>query len=103
MPPLRPGPTRLAPHQRGRQGRHGDYRPDSIRNGTGPCSAAGHDRGPLHVGVLHVAARPTAGLVRPRHLVAMDGFTGFKTATSQELPHANAVTDPFHVVRVRRC
>ena len=30
----------------------------------------------------------------------MDGFTGFKTATSQELPGAVAVMDPFHVVRL---
>lgn len=33
-------------------------------------------------------------------VVAMDGFTGFKTATSQELPQATAVMDPFHVVRL---
>jgi transposase len=31
-------------------------------------------------------------------VVAMDGFTGFKTATSEELPDAVAVMDPFHVV-----
>jgi transposase len=31
-------------------------------------------------------------------VVAMDGFTGFKTATSEELPEATAVMDPFHVV-----
>jgi len=30
----------------------------------------------------------------------MDGFTGFKTATTEELPHAVAVMDPFHVVRL---
>ena len=30
----------------------------------------------------------------------MDGFTGFKTATAEELPDAVAVTDPFHVVRL---
>jgi transposase len=29
-------------------------------------------------------------------VVAMDGFTGFKTATSQELPQAVAVMDPFY-------
>jgi transposase len=34
-------------------------------------------------------------------VVAMDGFTGFKTATAEELPEAVAVMDPFHVVRVR--
>lgn len=32
--------------------------------------------------------------------VAMDGFTGFKTATAEELPEAVAVMDPFHVVRL---
>ena len=31
-------------------------------------------------------------------VVAMDGFTGFKTATAEELPDAVAVMDPFHVV-----
>jgi len=30
----------------------------------------------------------------------MDGFTGFKTATTEELPDATAVMDPFHVVRL---
>ena len=43
---------------------------------------------------------------RPQHwrdgveVVAMDGFTGFKTATAEELPDAVAVMDPFHVVRL---
>jgi transposase len=30
----------------------------------------------------------------------MDGFTGFKSATTEELPDAIAVMDPFHVVRL---
>ena len=30
--------------------------------------------------------------------VAMDGFTGFKTAAAKEIPQAVAVMDPFHVV-----
>jgi transposase len=33
-------------------------------------------------------------------VVAMDGFTGFKTASTEELPTAAAVMDPFHVVRL---
>jgi transposase len=33
-------------------------------------------------------------------VVAMDGFTGFKTATTEDLPDAVAVMDPFHVVRL---
>lgn len=31
-------------------------------------------------------------------IVAMDGFTGFKTAAAEEIPDAVAVMDPFHVV-----
>ena len=31
-------------------------------------------------------------------IVAMDGFTGFKTAATEALPQATAVMDPFHVV-----
>jgi transposase len=33
-------------------------------------------------------------------VVAMDGFAGFKTATTEELPQAVSVMDPFHVVRL---
>ncbi|KQO01665.1 transposase [Arthrobacter sp. Leaf234] len=33
-------------------------------------------------------------------VVAIDGFTGFKTATTEELPDAVPVMDPFHVVRL---
>jgi transposase len=46
-----------------------------------------------------LAARPDdwrTGL----EVVAMDGFTGFKTATTEELPEATAVMDPFHVVHL---
>jgi len=33
-------------------------------------------------------------------VVAMDGFAGFKTATTEDLPDAVAVMDPFHAVRL---
>lgn len=33
-------------------------------------------------------------------VVAMDGFSGFKTAAAEEVPDAVAVMDPFHVVRL---
>ena len=33
-------------------------------------------------------------------IVAMDGFTGFKSAATEELPGATAVMDPFHVVHL---
>ena len=32
----------------------------------------------------------------------MDGFTGSKTAASEELPTATAVMEPLHVVRLAR-
>src|SRR5690625_4969237 len=31
-------------------------------------------------------------------IVAMDGFTGYKTAAAETLPEATTVMDPFHVV-----
>ncbi|WP_257479206.1 ISL3 family transposase [Acidipropionibacterium jensenii] len=43
---------------------------------------------------------------RPQHwrdgveVVAMDGFTGFKTAAAEQLPDAVEVMDPFHVVQL---
>jgi transposase len=46
-----------------------------------------------------LAARPKAWR-DALEVVAMDGFTGFKSATSEELPQAAAVMDPFHVVRL---
>ena len=33
-------------------------------------------------------------------VVAMDGFSGFKTASVEELPDAVEVMDPFHVVKL---
>lgn len=33
-------------------------------------------------------------------VIAMDGFTGFKTAAAEVIPEATAVMDPFHVVQL---
>jgi transposase len=46
-----------------------------------------------------LAARP-ADCAKRIEVVAMDGFTGFKTAAAEELPDAVPVMDPFHVVRL---
>jgi transposase len=46
-----------------------------------------------------LAARPQAWRDAVE-VVAMDGFTGFKTATADELPDAVTVMDPFHTVRL---
>ena len=46
-----------------------------------------------------LASRPDTWRERIE-IVAMDGFTGFKSAAAEELPDARAVMDPFHVVRL---
>jgi transposase len=71
-----------------------------VRDGTGPARLLDMVEGrSKQVFKQWLAARPQdwrQGL----EVVAMDGFTGFKTATTEELPQAAAVMDPFHVVRL---
>ena len=71
-----------------------------IRDGTGPARLLDMVEGrSKQVFKQWLADRPAdwrAGL----EVVAMDGFSGFKTATAEELPDAVAVMDPFHVVRL---
>jgi len=71
-----------------------------VRDGTGPARlldmVAGRSKQAF---ATWLAARPAHwrdGL----EVVAMDGFTGFKTATTEQLPEAVAVMDPFHVARL---
>jgi transposase len=51
------------------------------------------------VSAAWLEARPSEWRDRVE-VVAMDGFSGFKTATTNELPQAVTVMDPFHVVRL---
>ena len=71
-----------------------------IREGTGPARLLDMVEGRSKQAFkTWLAERPDAwrdGV----EVVAMDGFTGFKTATTEELPDAVAVMDPFHVVRL---
>ncbi|MEU6643487.1 ISL3 family transposase [Saccharomonospora sp. NPDC046836] len=71
-----------------------------IRDGTGPARLLDMVEGRSKQAFKSwLAARPEAwrdGI----EVVAMDGFAGFKTATSEELPDAVAVMDPFHVIRL---
>ncbi|MBA2774588.1 MAG: ISL3 family transposase [Nocardioidaceae bacterium] len=72
----------------------------SIRDGTGPARLLDMVEGRSKQAFkTWLAERPTAWRDTVE-VVAMDGFTGFKTATSEELPDAVAVMDPFHVVRL---
>ena len=71
-----------------------------IRDGTGPARLLDMVEGRSKQAFkTWLADRPKAWRDRVE-VVAMDGFTGYKTATSEELPDAVAVMDPFHVVRL---
>ncbi len=71
-----------------------------IRNGTRPARLLDMIEGRSKQAFKQwLAARPQAWRDRVE-VVAMDGFTGFKTAAAEELPAAVAVMDPFHVVRL---
>ena len=71
-----------------------------IRDGTGPARLLDMVEGRSKQAFkTWLADRPAAWRDQVE-IVAMDGFTGFKTATSEELPDATAVMDPFHVVRL---
>ena len=71
-----------------------------IRDGTGPARlldmVAGRSK---HAFKQWLADRPETWR-QGVEVVAMDGFTGFKTATTEELPDAVTVLDPFHAVRL---
>ena len=71
-----------------------------IREGTGPARLLDMVEGRSKQAFkTWLAERPEAWRDAVE-VVAMDGFTGFKTATAEELPDAVAVMDPFHVVRL---
>ena len=71
-----------------------------IRDGTGPSRLLDMVEGrSKQTFKTWLADRPRAWRDAVE-VVAMDGFTGFKTATTEELPAAVAVMDPFHVVRL---
>jgi len=70
-----------------------------IRAGTGPARlldmVEGRSKQAFKTWLADREERWRAGV----EVVAMDGFAGFKTATTEELPDATAVMDPFHVAR----
>jgi transposase len=71
-----------------------------VRDGTGPARLLDMVSGRSKQAFKDwLAAMPRAWRDQVE-VVAMDGFTGFKTATVDELPDATAVMDPFHVVRL---
>ncbi|RAN69568.1 ISL3 family transposase [Bacillus sp. SRB_336] len=71
-----------------------------IRDGTGPSRLLDMVEGrSKQVFATWLQERPQAwrdGV----EVVAMDGFSGFKSAAADELPDAVPVMDPFHVIRL---
>ncbi len=73
----------------------------AIRSGTGPARLLDMVEGRSKQAFKQWLGERPGSWRTDVEVVAMDGFTGFKTATTEELPDAVAVMDPFHVVRVR--
>ena len=71
-----------------------------IRDGTGPARLLDMVEGRSKQAFKQWLAEREQSWRSGLEVVAMDGFTGFKTATTEELPDAVAVMDPFHVVRL---
>jgi transposase len=71
-----------------------------IRDGTSPARLLDMVEGRSKKAFKQWLADRPAAWRDGVEVVAMDGFTGFKTATAEELPDAVAVMDPFHVVRL---
>jgi transposase len=72
----------------------------AVRDGTGPARLLDMIEGRSKQAFGHWLANRPQGWRDGVEVVAMDGFTGFKTATTEELPDAVPVMDPFHVVRL---
>ncbi|GFG75134.1 ISL3 family transposase [Mycobacterium botniense] len=72
----------------------------AVRDGTGPARLLDMVEGRSKQAFKTWLAERPKSWRDGVQVVAMDGFTGFKTATSDELPEAVAVMDPFHVVRL---
>jgi transposase len=71
-----------------------------IRDGTGPARLLDMVQGRSKQAFKTWLSEREESWRDAVEVVAMDGFTGFKTATTEELPDATAVMDPFHVVRL---
>ncbi|MFK5634503.1 ISL3 family transposase [Ornithinimicrobium sp. LYQ103] len=71
-----------------------------VRDGTGPSRLLDVVEGRSKKAFKHWLADRDQAWRDGIEVVAMDGFSGFKTATTEELPDAVTVMDPFHVIRL---
>ena len=69
-----------------------------VRDGTGPARLLDMVTGRSKQVLKTWLDAQTSAFRDGIEIVAMDGFTGFKTAAAEEIPDAVAVMDPFHVV-----
>ncbi|MDT0264566.1 ISL3 family transposase, partial [Jatrophihabitans lederbergiae] len=69
-----------------------------VREGTGPARLLDMITGRSKQVLKTWLDTQTPAFRKGIEVVAMDGFTGFKTAAAEEIPEAVAVMDPFHVV-----
>lgn len=90
----------MASHARRIQVRDRDRGPDPGPGPHRPGPAAGQGRGPLEECVQNVAGRTPDAWREQIDVLAMDGFTGYKTATSEIILCTVAIMDPFHVVHL---
>ena len=71
-----------------------------VRDGTGPARLLDMVEGRSKQAFKTWLAERDDAWRDAVEVVAMDGFTGFKTAAAEEVPDATAVMDPFHVARL---
>jgi transposase len=71
-----------------------------IRDGTGPARLLDMVQGRSEQAFKTWLSQRPKDWRDGIEVVAMDGFTGFKTATTGELPDAVTVREMFHVVRL---
>ena len=71
-----------------------------VRDGTGPSRLLDMIEGRSKAVFRGWLQQQTPAFRDGIEVVAMDGFTGFKTAAAEELPDAVEVMDPFHVVQL---
>jgi transposase len=71
-----------------------------VRAGTGPARLLDMVEGRSKKAFQQWLAERDTAWREGVEVVAMDGFTGYKTAAAAEVPDAVAVMDPFHVVRL---
>ncbi len=71
-----------------------------VRDGTGPSRLLDVVEGRSKKASKDWLAQRDQAWCDGIEVVAMDGFAGFKTATTEELSDAVTVMDPFHVIRL---